>query len=233
MHIIFREYAENTDKNCLQNRVLTDNITHKKSFYSRENVWRIYFQRYNGCPSWIKQTIAHSALHGVKSPEFASLAYLYFILHERLVYDFIIEDLWNRWTNKKVSIETKDAQQFIFSKKKEVPVISSWSESTILRCSRSMLTALRDFGLIRGTNKKTLQRPSVSHETVYQLLCILYAEGYRGYNLISSQDWRIFLWNESDVIEALRRLAQLQWIRFERSGSTIMLEFVRLPGDEP
>lgn len=233
MHLTFQEYAKDSDEKYIQKRILHDNIIHKNSFYNRENAWRIYYQRYNVCPDWIKNTLAQAAAHGPKSMEFASLAYLYYILHERLVYDFIIEDIWNRWMNKAVSIETKDAQNFILSKRNEIPQLSSWSESTILRCSQSMLTALRDFGLIRGINKKSLQRMAVTPETIYQLLCILYAEGVRGYNLISSPDWRIFLWRESDVVEAFLRLAQVRWIRFERSGSTIMLEFIRLPGDEP
>jgi len=231
MHLIFQE--KSSDEKFIRKRILHDNIIHKNSFYNRENAWRIYYQRYNICPDWIKNTLAQAADRGPKSTEFTSLAYLYYILHERLVYDFIIEDIWNRWMNKAVSIETQDAQNFILSKRTEIPQLSSWSESTIIRCSQSMLTAIRDFGLIRGINKKSLQRMAVTPEAIYQLLCILYAEGVRGYNLISSPDWRIFLWRESDVVEAFLRLAQLRWIRFERSGSTIMLEFIRLPGDEP
>lgn len=233
MQLIFLEYAKNTDEKFIQNRIFHDNIIHKNSFYNRENAWRIFYQRYNICPDWVKNALAQAAPHGPKSAEFASLAYLYYILHEKLVYDFVIDDIWSRWMNKTVVIETKDAQNFILSKRPEIPQLSSWGESTIIRCSQSMLTALRDFGLIRGVNKKTLQRMAVTPETVYQLLSILYAEGVRGYNIISSPDWRIFLWRESDVVEALLHLAQLRWIRFERSGSTIMLEFIRLPGDGP
>ena len=58
------------------------------------------------------------------------------------------------------------------------------------------------------------------------------AEGYEGKALITAKDWRLFLWNEIDVIEALNKMSMHQWIRFERSGPTTIMELVRMPGEK-
>ena len=64
MFIIFSESHINNDKKYLMTRVMTDNIVHKNSFYSRENVWRIFDQRYLSCPSWVVEDIASATSHG-------------------------------------------------------------------------------------------------------------------------------------------------------------------------
>jgi len=107
MFAIFSEYRINNDRKYLMDRVMSDNIVNKNSFYSRENVWRIFDQRYLSCPSWIVQDITNSIKHGPNSSEFLSLAYLYYAFRERMAYDIVTEVIWDRWCNKNTSIDTK------------------------------------------------------------------------------------------------------------------------------
>jgi hypothetical protein len=90
------------------------------------------------------------------------------------------------------------------------------------------LAALRDFGVLNGIYSKQIQRPIVSAETVFHLLCVLLTEGHHGREVIEAPDWRLFLWTEDDVGKALADLAQRRWIRFERGGRTVILELVRV-----
>jgi hypothetical protein len=231
MFIIFSEYLKNNDLKILRDRVMVDNIIHKNSFHQRQNVWWIFGQRYLSCPSWVVEKIAESTKNGTQSQDFVSLAYLYYIFRERLAYDFVTEFVWPRWQNKSSSISKNDVYQFLVDKSKEVPAIDSWSETTLNGCSTFLLKSLKDFGILKGTVNKSIQRPSVALETAHHLLCILLAEGYEGKALVTAKDWRLFLWNEVDVIDAFNGMAMKQWIRFERSGPTTILELIHLPGE--
>jgi hypothetical protein len=231
MFVIFSEYLNNNDKKYLMNRVMADNIVHKNSFYSRENVWRIFDQRYLSCPSWVVQDIASSTSHGINSPDFLSLVYLYYTFRERMAFDIVTDLIWDNWKNKRTSLDSGAVQEYFISKENEVPTVKQWSETTVRKCAQSILASLRDFGILKGNVNKSIQRPSVALETAHHLLCILKAEGYDGNALITAKDWRLFLWNEVDVIDALNRMAMKQWIRFERSGPTTILELVHLPGE--
>lgn len=232
MFTIFSEYLNNNDRKYLMNRVMVDNIVNKNSFYSRENVWRIFDQRYLSCPPWIVHEIAKASTHGKNSPDFISMAYLFYTFRERMAYHIVSDLIWDQWNNKRTVLDPKSIEYSIKSKDKDIPAVKEWSETTIRRCAQSVLSALRDFGLLKGVVNKSIQRPSIILEAAYLLLCILIAEGNEGKGIITAKDWRLFLWSEVDVIDALNRMAMKKWIRFERSGSTTILELVRIPGEK-
>lgn len=211
---------------------MADNIVHKNSYYSRENVWRIFDQRYLSCSPWIVQAIASSTSHGINSPDFLSLAYLYYAFRERMAYDIITKVVWSRWNSKRTALDSGAILEFIVAKGSDVATVKHWGETTVRRCASSTLSSLRDFGILKGAKNKSIQRPTVAPEAAFHLLCILMAEGYEGRSLIAAKDWRLFLWDEADVIDSLNRMAMKQWIRFERSGPTTILELVRLPGEK-
>jgi hypothetical protein len=99
----------------------------------------------------------------------------------------------------------------------------------LARCASHLLSSLGDFGLLQGTQIRTIQRPVIALETVYHLLVILWAEGNRGRAILQSPDWHIFLWQEIDVVNALSDLAQRGWVQFEKAGQTVMLDLIRMP----
>lgn len=149
-----------------------------------------------------------------------------------MAYDIVTEIIWGQWHDKKTALELQTVEDYIVSRENEISAIKQWSETTVRKCAQSILSSLRDFGILKGKVNKSIQRPSVSLESAYHLLCILMAEGYEGKALITAKDWRLFLWNEIDVIEALNKMSMHQWIRFERSGPTTIMELVRMPGEK-
>ena len=98
------------------------------------------------------------------------------------------------------------------------------SESTRKKLAGNVLSALRDFGVLSGVQRKVLQRPIVPPEVALHLCRLLHAEGLRGRSLLEAPDWRLFLWEPHDISMALAQLAQRGEIQFERSGRTVILE---------
>jgi hypothetical protein len=217
-------------------RQLTESgsIFRKASFGSRRRNFNSLRHRYlDGCPKWVLPSLAQASSHGVQSPEFVSLAYLYFALRDRLVFDFVTDPLWEKWNQKVTSVTTEDFLAFMSVESDKFGDVKQWREQTRHKLAQNALTSLRDFGVLNGARTKHIQKPLVADETVFHLLCILTAEGKRGSDLIDAPDWRLFLWSEAEVVLVLGRLAQKGWIRFEKSGRTVEFGLARKPEVSP
>ena len=200
------------------------------SYENRQRIWdNLHYRYFAPGLTLITQGLAAAAQSGANSPEFVSLAHLYFALRDRLTFDFVTILVWERWLARSLTISSADVVGFLEQAASQHPAVSKWSESTRTKLASSILAALRDFGLLRGIYAKQIQRPVVAPETVFHLLCILLAEGCHGRAVIEAPDWRLFLWSEDDAAKALAELAQRRWIRFERGGRTVILELIRTP----
>lgn len=209
-------------------------VLRKASFETRRKILDLLTHRYfwpGG--EWCVEALGRASVSGARSPEFLSLAYLYFALRDRFTFEAMAGLVWDRWQNRSTSITHADMLQFLEGHSADEPQVKRWKESTRAKLAHSVLAALRDFGLLCGTQVKQIQKPVISPETTFHLVCILLAEGHDGRALVEARDWRLFLWSESEVAKAMGELAQLRWIRFEKSGRTVMLELLRQPGENP
>jgi hypothetical protein len=219
-------------KEELKRFIFIENRLNKVTYENRKAIWnRLNYRYFSVCPEWVGTALANEARGGNQSPGFLSLAYLYYVLRDRLTYEFVTGPVWDKWRRGTTDIAAGDFYSFQAILAESAAEVGKWSEKTRGKLGSITLTALRDFGLLRGRQLKYIQRPPVAEETVYHLLAILWAEGKRGQGILEALDWRLFLWGETDIADALTRLAQKGWIRFERGGQTVILEMIRLPGD--
>ena len=210
--------------------ILQGSIVAKTAYSTRVSIWNAISHRYLlTCPSWLGISLAKATTQGMDSKEHLSLSYLYFSLRDRLVFDFVTGPVWDKWQHQTTVINRGDLLSFLAEKAEESPQIKKWRESTRIRLASTILAALRDFGLLKGIQKKYIQGVTIESETVYHLLCILISEGKQGRALLEARDWRLFLWSEAQVVHALANLAQEQWIRFEKGGKTVIIELIRRP----
>ncbi|HEY9651172.1 MAG TPA: BrxA family protein, partial [Coleofasciculaceae cyanobacterium] len=210
--------------------VVAGEVIQKRSYQTRRKIWDAISRRYlSVCAEWVGGSLAEASESGLQSAEYLSLAYLYFALRDRLVFDFVTQVVSDKWQRQATAIDRYDVLEFLKQQADEFPQINRWRESTLQKLASNALSSLRDFGVVRGIRKKYIQRPTIASETVFHLLCILMAEGLRGQAILSAPDWRLFLWSETEVASALSELAQKRWIRFERVGRTVILEMIRMP----
>lgn len=219
-------------REALKHFVFNDNGLNKNTYENRRAIWsRLSYRYFSLWPEWIGEALAQAASQGIQSAEFLSLAYVYYVLRDCLTCDFIAGPLWQKWQAGSTHVSVADFAVYLSACAETSPEARRWSEETRRRLARNTLAALRDFGLLKGTQTKALQRPAVGLEAAYHLLAVLWAEGQRGRSLLQAPDWRIFLWEESDTAHALHRMAQQGWVRFERGGQTVILDLVRQPGE--
>jgi hypothetical protein len=207
--------------------VLDGKLLQKKSIATRRSIWMALRHRYFSVDPYVAHSLGDAARYEAQSLEYKSLAYLYYALRDRVVFDLVTGPIWERWRSGSSSLDPSDFVSFVESLSAEHSSVRHWRENTKIRLGRNIFAALRDFGLLVGTQKKTIQQPGVSQETLFHLLSILDAEGLRGGSLLAAHDWRLFLLSETQVAGHMVELARNGWIRFERSGRVVILEMQR------
>lgn len=210
--------------------VLSGRVLMNTSYETKRKIWNALNHRYFSIsPEWVVGRLADASCQGTRSSEFLSLAYLYYAIRDRITFEFVIGPVWSKWQDGVTSIGQSDFHPFFEKLALQSPYIKSWRESSVEKLASNTLSALRDFGILKGKQRKHIQRPAISSEAVFHLLCILFAQGKQGRAVLDADEWRLFLWDESDVSNALHTLAQLRWIKFEKAGHSVILHLVRIP----
>ena len=224
---VFRALSEGFPPEEVRAGVLDGKLLQKKSVATRGSIWMALRHRYFSVDRYVARSLADATRYGAGSLEYRSLAYLYYALRDRAVFEFVTGPVWEKWRSGSASLEPADFFPFVDSLSVEHASVKRWRESTRIRLGRNIFAALRDFGLLVGTQKKTIQQLGVSPEALFHLLSILDAEGLRGGSLLAAPDWALFLLSETQVANHMVELARNGWIRFERSGRIVILEMHR------
>ena len=230
VYTIFQAVSNGLSVENLRQTVVEGTLLLHSSYETRRSIWNHINRRYFAFNNeWVVRSLAEASKEGMNSPSFLSLAYLYFVLRDRLTFKFVTGPLWERWKDRITPIDKGDFLSFLGRESQEYSIIDRWYDSTKRKLASNMLSALRDFGVLQGVMRKKIQRPTIAPETVFHLLSILIIEGLRGQNIIEAPDWRMFLWTNADIAHALNELSSRRWIGFEKTGRTVIIELKKLP----
>jgi hypothetical protein len=226
---VFRALASGRALEDVQHASLAGRLFRQKARETRRRIWQALNWRFFiwEPPAWVTADLANASVDPASEKEFVGLVYLHSVRRDRLTFDFVTQALWRLWRSDVRTIRRDDVMDFMAEKISSHS--SRWRESTRVKVAGNVLSALRDFGLLSGVQKKVLQRPYVDLGVVLHLCRLLDAEGLRGRALLEAQDWRLFLWDIQDTTQALAQLAQRGDLRFERSGQTVVLDVPKHP----
>jgi len=208
----------------VREQTLRGTLLTQRSSQNRKRIWTLLQLRYL-VPElpWITRLLAEKSGQGAQSAEFVSLLYVLYALRDRLAFDFVTTVLWTKGYRNRPNVSRNDVLDLLKEAPHE-PQVDRWSEATRIKLAGSVLTALGDFGVLEGSQKKYLIQPKLHLSTASALLRILVAEGCRGRRVLEDPAWRLFLLTEAQVAQFFARIAQEGTIRFERAGTTVVLE---------
>lgn len=222
---VFQSIAKGASLELVREEVFRGTLLSQRSSQNRKRIWTSISHRYlTDDANWLTKLLSEKAQQGSYSPEFTSTLYLLYALRDHLTFDFVTQKLWPKGHTLRPAISRNDVLDLLAAAIPEQSQIDRWSESTRIKLAGSVLTALRDFGVLEGKQKKFLVQPPLPLSTAEALLRILIEEGYRGRQVIECTTWRLFLLTEADVAQVLSRLAREGTIRFEKAGTTVVLE---------
>lgn len=209
----------------VRKEALEGTLLQKSTLTNRRTVWRrIHFRLFTHGVDWVINDLVDAYGYGPYSSEFISIIYLQYCLRDHLAFDFASKVIWNRYLEDRLLISRHDILSFLDEASYEQPAIMDWSDTTRRKVATSTLTAFRDFGLLRGTQKKYITQPPLPLFTAQHLLRILVSEGVKGVDVINNKTWRLFLRSPGEVSNSLVELGRENRIHYERTGSTVVLE---------
>lgn len=190
---------------------------------SRKRIWASLNHRYfSHNQAWVADDIV--AAYRESRTAFIDLLYIHFALRDLLAFEFVTKVLFEQRNRTQRPIDKADVRDLLDSESDSQTHIANWSESSRDKLSNSTLTALRDFGLLVGKNKKQIARRTITDFAAEHLLHVLTWEGERGRSVVTDPTWRLFFLDQNAVSSILARLAQNGRIRFEKAGTTVVLE---------
>ena len=222
---VFAAIGNGASVDDVREQSLRGTLFNQRSSVNRKRIWTLIQLRYLIPETpWLTSVLVEKCALGTHSTEFTSLLYLLYALRDHLTFDFVTTVLWAKGHRNSPVISRNDVLDLLKSVIDRQPQIDRWSESTRIKLAGSVLTALRDFGVLEGKQKKVLVQPPLPLSTAEAILRILISEGCRGRQVLEDHTWRLFLLTEAEVAQVLGRLAQAGTIRFEKAGTTVVLE---------
>ena len=225
---VFGALADGTPREEVKARCYEGRLLRQRTEKSRRRIWASIQHRYFAHEvAWAIEALVEAKRCDRKA--FVDLLYLHYCLRDKLAFDVVAKLIWAPLSNhsggvERGSIAPSDVRHLLDDASAEQPHIARWSESTRAKLANSVLTALRDFGALEGKNRKQVVRRSLSNFAAEHLVRLLVSEGQRGRSLINDPTWHLFLMTQRDVSVKLATLASEKRLRFEKSGSTVVLE---------
>jgi hypothetical protein len=142
---------------------------------------------------------------------------------ERLLYDFVCDELLQRSKSQVQRITTDDVGGWIASQLATSG--KHWSPAVTARVARGLLAALRDFGLLEGASKKRIAPVYLPIESFAYIAFALHQEGVSGPQLVQHRDWQLFLLSPPMVEQMFLETDRSGLLRFQVAGKIMRMDF--------
>ena len=160
-------------------------------------------------------------LERLDAPAFVVRPIYYWLtaLAEPLAYDFCWEFLAAKRAKGLGAIDVNEAAAWIASKG------DNWSDAVVIKVTRALLAALRDFGVLEGKVRKRIASPPLPLQSFAYIAFCLQKSGVAVRIFLSHPDWRLFMLVPADVERLLLEAHQHRLLDYHAAGSVLSLSF--------
>jgi hypothetical protein len=151
-------------------------------------------------------------------------AYVLLALNDRLVADLGTDLLFPLLRRAPAELRLADVQAFIERAKVAHVEVRGWSEETRRAVTQKYSASIRDFGLAKGTTRKTTVRPALYGSPVRLLVRSLRLTGMALLDLVHARAFRLLGLDGTEVIDALGELSRTGALRFRMQGDVVELD---------
>lgn len=156
-------------------------------------------------PAWVVDDLAAFAQE--EAPVALQAALLIHVpRQDRLLYDVVQQLIVPRWETGATLVLREDVQRYLDDKTPTHPEIGTWTHGTREKLAGNLLSILRDYGLLKGKERKQIVEPVVPAHVVQHLARLLQAAGIAAGELAHHPDWRLWLWDAARAEQALANL---------------------------
>ena len=163
--------------------ILKDNILGKASRSRIKDILVVMRERYFQYPDLVAGLKVCLETKNL-SRSVDSLLYYYSAKNDSLLYDTVTIFIEEKKHQRITEIDVPMMVDWVTSLVDADKTTTRWDDYTILRCSRGLLSTLRDFGLLEGTNEKRLAPIYLTLEAFAFLAFHKYLDGSSGERII-------------------------------------------------
>lgn len=183
-------------------QLLVDGALPQRSRESRKTVAKRISERLTrwNPPAWVLDELTLLA----QEPSLDTLKAILLVLvcrQDVLLYNVVQQVILPRWHAGERALFAVDVHRFLDAEAPAHPEIDAWAYATRNRLASNTLSTLRDYGLLRGANHKTIVEPAVPPPAASCLARLLAAEGIAPSELAYHPDWQLWLWNPQRVAQ--------------------------------
>lgn len=210
--------AENLD------RAKQDNIFGKASRSRVTDILAIFRQRYLSDLAVTKALVR--LVNGRFSAEGLNcILYFHATQSDRLLHDAVTDLLTSMGNVGRQDVSVRDVENWISKQIAQGKTQGSWSDTTITRCAREILSTLRDFGILQGAVKKRLAPIFLPVEAFAYIALYLRQNQPSGEKLIHADEWQLFFLYPKAVEHFFIEAQQAHLLEYYAAGSIIRISF--------
>ena len=233
---LFSFLARNNSLASAREAVIQDDLFIKKAYQTRKKCWAILHSRYFPARVEFSGDMANRDYSECNHPIIAlfrahasetmkkGVLYYHFATSDLFTYEATVELVYDLYSKGLTNLASRDVHKFLDSKKKSHPEINNWSPQTCSSLVSHYLSAMRDFGILKGKVQKKIYRPTVEEDLFLYVVVYLRDCGKSPKDILASDDFKLFLLSRQEVEARLRESQRRHRIRFLRSGSIVSLE---------
>jgi hypothetical protein len=160
--------------------------------------------------------------------QFSQIVFIHTCRRHAIINDFVHQVYWQFYAAGRTHIQHEDARQFVECAVQDGVTTTDWTEGTIKRVARYLLSYCADFGLVEQTRKQHREilpfriQPIVSVYLAYDL----HFQGVGDNALLTHKDWGLFGLERADVLEELRRMALQKWLILQTAGGVTRIDWL-------
>ena len=214
--------ARSVQKNL--DRIRRENIFGKASRSRIEDILAIFRQRYLTSEAVTRSLVA-LVQQGLPGEALDRILYFYATQSDALLHDIVTEVLALFRMQGRIDVTVNDIQSAITDWIKEGKTVSQWSDITVLRAAREVLSTLRDFGVLQGTVHKRLAPIYLPVEAFAYIAFYLQQQQPSGERLLHDPEWQVFFLSDHAVEHFFLEAHQLRLLEYHAAGSVIRITF--------
>jgi hypothetical protein len=199
--LILKKYRELKDIELLKKEVLDNNLILKTSRRRAETIFyelrkRYLYDQLNG----YKENSFIYFLKKIDSDSIINLLlYYYLCKEERIIYEYIVNLVYEKYYNGSLGITSVDTKKFILDLAEKDENVSKWSERTINDVRSGMMGVLKEFGFINSRKRPRFNKPFIPSIIFYYVLYMNKDNVKTVEDVYKCKDLHLFLLLESDI----------------------------------
>ncbi len=147
---------------------------------------------------------------------------------DALLAGFAEGPLWTWWCQGRIAVSPAETEDWL----RRLPGdrgTADWSTAVRTRVARSLLSTMRDFGILTGVvrgRRKEIVAPSMSPLGFAYVAWREHERGASSRALVRSGVWHRWLLDQEQVIDLLGQAARLGVLRFSSAGSVVRIDWL-------